>query len=704
MIREAALLTVLAATLLTPQAVAVRSAAAITPVHEGRRQTPPLVIESITPDAPKSRTTKITISATYVNTGRTPLYNLRMRLRNSPIPLSSRQEMAAYQAGQAPLRDRASLSASVQIPSVAAGAKFSHTFTVSPAQLEQFQFGVYPLAVEVVDPVGRTLAIQRTFLPYAPSTTTIKPNRLSVVLPLLDTQPRRGDDGTFTDTGLSEALSEKGRLADLLTLVKETAAEPNVTWMVDPALLDDVQALSAPHTVGTGERTGKRSADPAAAPWLDGLRTALANASIFATPYADPDVAGLVHNGLDDATSDAIAAAGETGEKLLDRQVPTDVAWPAGGLLDHDALDALAEGGVRTVLLAQANLPPAVPALVTPDAAATVSSVYGDVTALVADPVLSEVLGGDVSAPGAAVVARQRFIAETAMIATEDAPARNLVVAPPRRWHPDPAFVSDLLQTAAKLPWLSPAPLSSLKPPKTGAARAGLTYTEANRRAELPKAYLNKVKRTSAQADLTAEVTADDDDSQPFTRSVLRLTSSAWRGKTDVAQSVVERVDTVIARHIARVGVTGAEQPRTLAGADGVVPISVHNALDKTVAIRVEVESTDRRKLQVRPYDPAVLIGPQQSQPVQVPLSAPLSGETKIVVQLRTEQGAKYGPPVELTVRTTGYTGIALVIVGGALSVMLAAVVMRVIRRRGRRSRRAAAPVPERVGAQAKDA
>lgn len=78
----------------------------------------------------------------------------------------------------------------------------------------------------------------------------------------------------------------------------------------------------------------------------------------------------------------------------------TNVNWPVGGLIDYDGLDLLATGGVNTVLLNVLNLPPVTtPPVTTPDASATLESVNGPLTALVADAVLSETVGADTSAP-----------------------------------------------------------------------------------------------------------------------------------------------------------------------------------------------------------------------------------------------------------------------------------------------------------------
>lgn len=130
----------------------------------------------------------------------------------------------------------------------------------------------------------------------------------------------------------------------------------------------------------------------------------------------------LAHNGVDDFTRIAIAQAGSVAKEILGRDVITDVNWPVNGMVDYDGLDLLATGGVDTVLLNVLNLPPVMPTATTPDAFATVQSVNGPVTAMVADPGLSEALGAVTSAPGAALLGRQRFIAESAMIASSPSP------------------------------------------------------------------------------------------------------------------------------------------------------------------------------------------------------------------------------------------------------------------------------------------
>ncbi|GIH98022.1 DUF6049 family protein [Planobispora takensis] len=723
MIRKAAALAVLTATLLFPAAVALpgsasaqtNAAGTVTGTAERQsRQTTHVVIESIGPEVAREPADEIKVSGSVVNSGTETLNGLRTRMHYSSQPFAQRAQMAVYLTGQG-FQPGAWQTERYLPQPVPAGGEAAWEYTFTPGALGISRFGVYPLMIEVIDSLGRQVAVQRTFITYMPRDLKVPRTRLSVVLPLID-QPRRADDGTFLDESLPASLTSGKRLGDLLKLAQDTSSFEGLTWMVDPALLDDARAMGGTHWSRSEGRGRSRPGDTATAQWLDDLRSALAEVPVVAVPYADPDVAALAHNGLDDVTGTGVTTAGKVAEEILGRDVPTDVGWPVDGMIDYDGLDLLASAGVRTVLLDAVNLPAQVsPAAVTtptgtttaaapvttPDAVATVHSVNGPVKALVADAVLSETLGAVTSAPGAAQLNRQRFVAETAMISAEPVTEpRTVVVVPPRRWSPDPAYVSGLLETASRLPWLSPTPLDKVRPAKVATARGDLAYAEQDRREELGKQYLGSVRRVGARADLTAAVTVAED-FDAFDMALLRLSSSAWRDRTEVAKPYVERVQETIDAHIAKVWITGSElsQIRTLAGTDGEVPISVRNELksDRGVRVRVKVTSQAPKLLKIEPYKDEMIIFSDQIETIRIPMTSKGSGQATVTVQLTTDDGRKYGQKVKLTVRTTGYTGIALVIVGAALVVMLAAVVMRVLRRRG--ARRVAAAVPARQSA-----
>ncbi|MEU7895378.1 DUF6049 family protein [Nonomuraea sp. NPDC049152] len=690
-IRKATPLAVLIAVLFTAMVVTPASTAAVTVKAQQVR----LTIESITPDVPRKPTDEIKVAGKLTNTGTTPLGNVLMRLRAPRQQFTSRAAMEEYLAGGL-VSDYAFNSSTRPLPALAPGASTEFELTTTPVALSLSRFGVYPLGVEVLN-LGVPVANVRTFLTYAPPDAKPPKNKIAFALPIID-QPRRGPDALFIDDKLRTSLLGDGRLADLLRIAK--SQPKNVTWFIEPALLDDVAAMSsAEYRVHpkSGDEVIRRPADASAAQWLEHLRTALANQEVVATPYADPDVAALAHQGLDEETAKAVEIGGRKAKELLRRDVPTTTAWPAAGKIDDDALDLLTVGGVTTVLLNADNLSTNATTnvagnsltTVTPDAATTIDSVSGPVKALVADPGLSRTLELQKGVPGSSTLQKQRFVAETAMIAGEPGATvpRSLVVAPARRWNPNPTHVTNLLKTAASLPWLTSVPLGSIKPSKASAAHAGLVYTDADRKAELSKKYLESVKRLAAKASLTSSITSERLASV-FDTAVLRLTSSAWRTKPGTGGAEVKQVDKVVDESIGKVAITGsASRTRLLAGEEGQIPVSVKNTRSEAVSLLVQVTSDSSDLLEiVSDGKPQRLdIGPEQIRTIQVRMRVKRSGDSLVTIQLRTLDDRRYQKPAKLTIKATGYTGIALVIVGGALSVMLAAVVMRLLRRRSQR-------------------
>ncbi|MFI7626906.1 hypothetical protein [Microbispora rosea] len=723
MIRKAALLTLLTALLASPAGMAGTAVAAPPPGRvAAAAPADPLSVSEITPEVVRVATSPITVAGTVSGT---PGSFVRVAVRYSRgRPFASRAEMAAYLSEQG--YGTTNWSTRIQATPLDQSGKLPFRFTVTPAELGMPRPGVYPFEIELTDAgTGQRLGVERTFLTYVPKGEQIPKVKLAVALPIVD-RPHRADDATFMDDDLSASLTS-GRLASLLQTAQDTG--DGVTWFVDPALLDDVRVLSSgPRNV----RGTRKDADPAAGQWLNGLRSALTDKTVLATPYADPDMAALVHHGLDKQAAASVQRGAALASELLGREIHGTTAWPANGKIDRDAVDELAMSGVTSVLLSGDALPPRAtaqntgqntgqeapqngqpvppPAQTTPDGAATLDTVADNpLTALLADPTLSEVLGGNMSAPGAAMLARQRFLAETAMIAFEQqtgpsgqtgqtggtgqgdtakAATRTVIATPESHlWTPDPAFVSSLLQAASSAPWLRMTSLDSIKPGRAGVPRADLTYTERDRQAELSRSYLATVRKLERKADAVATVTEEHTD--VFHTAILRLSSASWRGDGKRALSFAGQVQKAIDERIDDVSVL--DTPRAVAGSNGQVPVSVANNLDKDIQIKIRVTSASKSRLAIDApagvyLTPTTRILAGRSQLVNVPVIVRNEGgDASIAVQLLTDGDEKYGSAVRVVVRATGYTGIALVIVGAAVVIMLAAVVMRVLRRRSRK-------------------
>lgn len=734
MIRKAVLLTVLAA-LLAMAGLAGTAAAA---PDRARRAADPLVLGQITPAIARSPSAPITIAGTFTGTSA----SVHVRLHYSPgRPFRLRSEMAAFLADRGYVTTR--YSTKIHFAAVQSG-RLPFQLSVTPQELGMSQFGVYPLAIEVLDAnSGQRIAIKRTFLTYAPEDAEIPRIGLAVALPLTE-RPHRADDATFMDDELRASITS-GRLAGLLK-VAGTAAGKQATWFVDPAVLDDVHAVSAGrYTVKTADGGRRMPADQAASRWLADLRTALADATVFALPYADPDLTALIHNGLEAPAVAAIQRGGAVATELLGKQVPTSILWPAGGRLDRDTLDELAVSGVRTVLLDGDTLPErqaagqetATPGTAAatprehPEPAVRIDTVADEqVTALLADPVLSGILTDDVSGTGdAALLARQRFLAETALLASQRqeqsrSPAAGagtraagrggtraagratevqLIAAPRKRpWTPNPTALSGLLNAAAEAPWLRMVPLTEAGTGDAPTARTDLVYGDQDRGAELGRSYLGTVRRLSQQADAVATITKEH--TPLFNAAILRITSVAWRGDRKRTR-FAKQLDAAIANRLGKV--TVIDTPRTMAGTDGQVPVSVANNLDKDITVKIRVTSKDASRLAIDVpggvfETDLITVLPGRTQLVNVPVTVPGGGgDATIGIQLLTAEGKRYGKEVHVTVHATDYTGIALAIVGAGSAIMLAALVLRLIRRRrrppaaGEQPGRAPGPAPQ---------
>ncbi|MEW9533677.1 hypothetical protein [Microbispora sp. NPDC049125] len=726
MIRKAALLTLLTA-LLAPAGMAGTAVAA--PQARLAAAADPLVVEEISPDVVRDPATPITISGTVTGT---PLASVKVQVDYSGQPFRLRSDLRRYLDGEGYFTPQ--YRTKVQATPLDQSGKLTFQFTVP--ELRMTQLGVYPLAIEVVDAVTRQrIAIERTFMPFVPPGQTgqtgqkVPKMKLAVALPIADrphlaVTPTAGDgtakaDPTFMDDDLRSSAAT-GRLAKLLKVVQQ--ADDHVTWFVDPSLLQDAkQASAGPYVVKAGDGDGEhKTADPGAGRWLDGLRTALTDKPAVAMPYADPDMAALVHNGLERPAVAAIQRGTTLASELLGREVNSGTLWPAGGVIDRDAIDELAMAGVTSVLMSGDALPPATAApdatgatgattgtaggaaTGTPDPAAKLDTVAETpLTALLADPALSEVLDTNVSTPGSVPLARQRWLAETAMIAFEQAPAtgttggsgaapsRTVVAAPTNHlWNPDPDFVATLLQASTSAPWLRMTSLASVKPGKSPAPRTDLVYSDRDRQAELGRAYLSTVRKLDEKADAAATVTVEH--TELFHEAILRLCSAAWRGDAKQATAFADTVGAAVGDRLDDVAMI--DTPRSVAGSNGQVPVSVTNNLDRDILVKLRVTSDNRALLDIdRPggvYDfPKTTVAKGRSQLFNVPVIVPAKGgEASIAIQLLTADDKRYGDPVHVAVRATGYTSIALVIVGAAVVIMLAAVVMRILRRRSRKA------------------
>ncbi len=650
----------------------------------------------------------VTVAGTIRNgTGQTQA-GLDVQLYTSPTGFSTRDGMDSFlaQRGTNDLEPAGLpflIAASVH---PGATVRWSASFGINSVGMSQF--GVYPVAAQLWDSAGDVLTSAQTVLPFWPGQRAAglaAPLDISWLWPLVD-QPHHQVCPALTNNDLTTSLTPGGRLADLVA-AGTSYPDADVTWVIDPALLSDVATMTSRYQVGGRPNcTGASPFSPAskaAARWLSAVKTATSSQPALLTPYANVDMTALVHAGLNADLASAYATGDAVAGGILGQTFKPAIAWPPGGTADLSVLTSLAtDEGIGTVVLNSGEMPPAGTAVYAPDDAVTsVTTGAGtSMNVLLADDTLTGVLTAADTSSGVlpastGFAVRQRFLAETAMIAAEAPDSdRSVVVAPPENWSPPQALASELLGETVNTPWLKPATLSSL-------TAAPNTYRKLPRQAppasqespgELSGGYLSEVKKASAQLSVYESMLYRPPSSYlPSLNEALSATeSSAWRGSGTaqglaLARSLLQYLDS--AERKVKI-IASAQVP--MGGASGLVPISIENGLlDQAIQVRVNasvVNAPNRTsQLTIGRFDNLVVVPPGDTELVRLPVSSAPQGSTVIQLSLASGDGKPLpfaGASASLTVVSTRYGRAILFLIGAAIGVLLLTSAYRGVRRR----------------------
>jgi hypothetical protein len=650
-------------------------ALAPSPHHEALRHRQPstkppvdVILSAIGPKYIGRTTRTLRLKGLVLNQSETAYQRLSVRLRYGGREMSSRGELQTYADGKGadpPLAGAGRTLAATLAP----GTRQGWTLSLPVSGMGLRSFGVYPIDVEAVAATGAVLGRQRTFVTYDPGVAAR--TRISWVWPVVD-QPHRADDATFVDDRLQSRLTE--RLQHIVGAAART--QTPVTWLLDPALVDDALAMSAKDGYAVKGKRHPRSA--AAAAWLSMLKGAIGTDRLVATPYADPDLNALSRarmardaRSATDAAPPTLARAGLGGASVAVSAPPGDI--------DQQTLTDLVADRARTILLSSQNLPDAQNQTFTPDPLTHRNISGADVRLIAYDDTLRDVLSVDTGRPGAAFLAEQRFLAETAMI-TSEAPnhPRTLVVMPPRRWDPDPRFARNLLSYSAKAPWLRAVPLRDVEalPP------VPRTFQPRRQTPALTGGYLRNVRS------LARRIARFNSIFQPptsgFTLGPARAESSAWAGQGKRARALRKTLDAELNAASGKIKVLN--DGITMAGKSARIPITISNGLEHgTVQVRLHASSQNAARLRVEGEDRVLVLEAGHKDQVTLSMKASANGPAYVNLDLLAPDGRPFGATRVLVVRATAYGRTALVITGVSLAVLFLGVGVRILRRRAYR-------------------
>lgn len=174
------------------------------------------------------------------------------------------------------------------------------------------------------DTVGRV----RSFLPLVPDGSSAgsgqdnpgQPVEIALVIPIVS-DPAFLNGRTVLDEAVTRAFDPDGRLTRLL----ELGSRYDVTWLVDPALLQQAEMVASGARYPDGSAPTHEAASENARDWLNQALSQFNEDNTLWLPYADPDLTALEHAGLAADLPTSVEAAQEIASANgLTAQLPSE--------------------------------------------------------------------------------------------------------------------------------------------------------------------------------------------------------------------------------------------------------------------------------------------------------------------------------------------------------------------------------------------
>ncbi|WP_026877954.1 DUF6049 family protein [Jiangella gansuensis] len=637
-------------------------------------------LQGVTPSVLTPEQQSLTLTGSVHNTGDTELQNVQALPRFSRVPLDSRTDVRRVSADEEinPGQRYGDVH-DVVGDSLQPGEVGTFSLEIPTTLLEFDQAGVYTVGVDIrattpEDGARITVSSARTVVPWVDSPGELPTVPVGLMWPLA-ARPTSMPGGTLLDDSVAAQLGTEGSLTGLV----EAGAGAPVTWALDPDLLDTVNVMAEGYQVmsPSGPVEGSQADSDAAREWQRAFSDATSEREVWVLPYALPDVASLVAGEPDlagELSVQAQVAAEGTAESI---EGTAGVAWLDAASVTDQVLGTLAEAGTRTVVV--------------PGNAVEESTALGEVTAgehtmrvVAADLGLSDALGdaAAVDDPQAAAVdLRQRWIAETAMVAlaaaADDTEPGLLVAAPPVRWQPDPSVAQSIIDTWSSIPWVAATDVAGAEPPEP---RERFTLNPVEGTNLLPAANVEATATLEHDATQYASLLADDDGvTDRLMLATLRSASTGWRDDPVAGAAYAAAITDDLSARFNRISVTVPESV-TLSSRTGSFPLTITNDLSEAVTVTLDIHSTNVDRLRVEEVEPT-LVQPGERQQVTVTAEAAANGRVPIAVRLTTADGVPIGPAQPTIVNATDYGTIGWIIVGGAGALFAAAIVRRTLRK-----------------------
>ncbi len=620
----------------------------------------------------------LTVTATLRNDSTEEVAAPRATVRIHRFRLATRVELADWaEAGPTDTAGTVAGSTALTEP-LAPGASAQVTVTVPAEDVGLLRtpdaWGPRGIALEVSS--GRLrLGLARSFLLWL-SSDDVTQTRVSVLTPLVGAGAD-ATDGSSPSPAPTGTASSADPFTRLRAVLSATAAHPEVSWAVDPALLAESTAAS-----------------PAAREWLTDLVRGTTGRDVLALPWADPDLAALAHADRPDlldlalTTSDTSSAAGSALASIWSGG-RSSLLWAADDVPDQQTAALAAGSSARALVVGADALTADDSTGVTPSGRAEVSTSRGPLVALVPDATLSGLLEDPAAAqPGAtAATSAQRMLAETAILARErTSGVQHVLATTSRTWEPDVAVVRAELDALAAAPWVQLSPVTGLLGSgDDGVDRAALPERDVHPD-ELSAEEVTTLGDAHDAVASFATVVADPTSLLAgFDQEVLAPLAVAWRQDPAERSAAVAQVAADAATRRSGLSVLLNDQ-FTVISQSTQIRLAVANDLDQDATVRVQMVPR-KACIQVTGPDEVVAAAGGETT-VTFDVRANANCDVTVDVTVTSTDGTVVADPVEFTARVAPtIENVGTAVVGALLAIGLVVGVVRTARR-GRSARR----------------
>ena len=559
---------------------------------------------------------------------------------------------------------------------------FELTFSLDSGGIDPVQSGVYPLKIELRSGTTSLGAIRTpvVFLVRPPET----PLGLSWTF-VLDHPIEFGPDGVFTSTSLEQRLAPHGALSSQIRALRALATrppQPIVDVAVSPMLLRQLAMMRDGYKVIVGGEIRRVDAgDDGAGDAADALEdlqqiAAAPDVRVSALPFSAPELPSLLAGGLGQDLPRQLERGRDVVSTLLETTPVSGVLRPPDNAIDDATIRELVAAGVSTVIVGPETVEaePHPQGFAGPPTATLGND--GEIHAVVPDPAVAALLESS-DATGDPVRDAQIVVGALASIWQEQPGLlRGLALVVPENATLPGRFYVPFTRAIASAPWLMPMHVEELTATFAPAEPSALAPTSPSL---FDFTYVNELRQARRRISTLRDIiVGESDEPERLEGTLLLAESRQFLSDPGGGLAFIADVHNSVSAVFRSVTIDTVDNITLTSSTGSGIPVTVRNGADSALRVRLQLTSDF---LLGTPPEQDLELRPRESRTVTFRVNARSTGRFRAELNVLAPAGRIIATR-QLTIRSTVYNRIALLITIAAALVLLGLWARRFIPRR----------------------